>query len=224
MSALKEPYFTPDNTAEKAQNMQLSIQEFIRKRAYTLIPERSALLLLDMQAYFFNESSHAFIPSAIAILPRVNALIRAFSNRNLPVFQTRHLNTLQNAGMMATWWSDLISVDNPLSIIDPRLEIYNGITINKTRYDAFVDSTLEELLDKSGVHQLVICGVMTHLCCETTARSAFMRGYEVFFTIDGTATYNEAFHRASLLNLSHGFAYPVLAQDILARINENESG
>jgi isochorismate hydrolase len=59
---------------------------------------------------------------------------------------------------------------------------------------------------------------MTHLCCETTARSAFMRGLQVFIAVDGTATYSEAFHRASLLNLSHGFALPVLVDEILERL------
>jgi isochorismate hydrolase len=56
---------------------------------------------------------------------------------------------------------------------------------------------------------------MTHLCCETTARSAFMHGFETFFTVDGTATYNEAFHRAALLNLSHGFALPLTVDEVL---------
>jgi isochorismate hydrolase len=59
---------------------------------------------------------------------------------------------------------------------------------------------------------------MTHLCCETTARSAFVRGFEVFFTIDGTATYNQGFHLGTLVNLSHGFATPVLASEILSTL------
>jgi bifunctional isochorismate lyase / aryl carrier protein len=64
---------------------------------------------------------------------------------------------------------------------------------------------------------------MTHLCCETTARSAFMRGFEVFFTMDGTATYNEQLHRASLLTLSHGFALPVLMDELLRLMEPNEA-
>jgi isochorismate hydrolase len=184
-------------------------------------PERSALLLLDLQAYFLDESSHAFVPSAIAILPGINALIRAYSCQNLPVLFTRHLNTSQDAGLMATWWRELLAADSPLSRIDPRLEIHNAVTISKTRYDAFLNSPLEKLLREMNVRQLVICGVMTHLCCETTARSAFMRGFEVFFCVDGTATYNEAFHRASLLNLAHGFATLVLVQDILTKLERN---
>lgn len=216
MGPLKQLYFTPLSIAEKAADMLESLGKSARQRLNSFVPEDSALFVLDMQAYFLDESSHAFIPSAPAILPGVNALVSAYASRGLPIFLTRHLNTPQNAGMMAAWWRDLLSADHPLSDIDPRLEKKNSITVSKTRYDAFMNSPLEKLLRERDVRQVVICGVLTHLCCETTARSAFMRGYEVFFTIDGTATYNEDFHRASLLNLAHGFASPVLVQDILA--------
>ena len=216
MSTMKHLYFTPLTIAEKAADILKSLGESARKRLDSFVPDHSALFVLDMQAHFLDEFSHAFIPSATAILPGVNALVSAYARKGLPIFLTRHLNTPQNAGMMAVWWRDLLSIDHPLSDIDPRLEKKDSITVRKTRYDAFMNSPLERLLRERNVRQVVICGVMTHLCCETTARSAFMRGYEAFFTIDGTATYNEDFHRASLLNLAHGFATPVLVQDILS--------
>lgn len=122
---------------------------------------------------------------------------------------------------MATWWRELIVKDNPLSEIDHRIDYSHGIIIEKSRYDAFFMTPLEENLRKLEVSQVVICGVLTHLCCETTARSAFMRGFEVYFTVDGTATYNEDFHRAALLNLAHGFAHLVRVRDILAALKEN---
>lgn len=184
-------------------------------------PARSALLALDLQGYFLDESSHAFIPSAPAILPGVNCLIRAYARRNLSVFLSRHLNTPEDAGLMASWWRDLLTEENLLSRLDPRLEVEEGVQIRKTRYDAFFGTALETLLRQRGVGQVVIGGVMTHLCCETTARSAFMRGFEVFFLVDGTATYTEAFHRASLLTLTHGFAVPVLVQDVLEALEED---
>jgi isochorismate hydrolase len=59
---------------------------------------------------------------------------------------------------------------------------------------------------------------MAHLCCETTARSAFTRGFEVFFLVDGTASYNRDFHQASLLNLAHGFATLLLTGEALAAL------
>ena len=85
--------------------------------------------------------------------------------------------------------------------------------------DAFLYTDLEEQLKHHNIKQIVITGVMANLCCESTARSAFMRGFEVFFTIDGTAANNRDFHLASLLNVSYGFATPVLTNEILEWAN-----
>lgn len=215
---MKQPYFTPSTIADTSQQMLDSLAEYTRRHPFSATLEGSALLVLDMQAYFLDESSHAFIPSAPAILPGINALIKAYSRGGLPVFLSRHVNTSQNAGRMSGWWRDLIREENPMSAFSPQLEQSYGVPFTKSQYDAFLDSPLEEFLQEKRVTQLVICGVMTHLCCETTARSAFMRGYEVLFTVDGTATYNKAFHHATLLNLAHGFATPLLVEDVLAML------
>jgi isochorismate hydrolase len=115
---------------------------------------------------------------------------------------------------MANWWSDLIRIENPQSGIILDFDFSNRYVLRKSQYDAFYQTTLDNMLHKKGVSQIVITGVMTHLCCETTARSAFVRGFEVFFIVDGTATYNEDHHMATLRNLSHGFATPMLAKEI----------
>lgn len=181
-----------------------------------LDPLRTALLVLDMQEYFLDPGSHAFIPSATAILPGVQKLIAAYSAGSRLVVFTRHINDDRNAGMMSAWWQDLIREESALSKISAELDTTAGKTLSKTQYDAFYQTDLKNILRGEGVEQVVITGVMTHLCCETTARSAFMRGFEVFFAIDGTATYTEAFHQATLLNLAHGFALPVQVTEILA--------
>ncbi len=219
MTPLKETYFTPENLASKAQDMLDSLAGIQRPHG-PFLPGRSALLALDLQAYFLDPTSHAFVPSAPAILPGINALIQVYTQRGLPLILTRHLNTPENAGLMATWWRETITADNQLSKLDRRIEPGDGVVIEKSRYDAFFDSPLEYLLRQKEVSKVVICGVMTHLCCETTARSAFMRGFEVFFTVDGTATYTEAHHRASLLNLAHGFATPVLVSQVLEALDD----
>ncbi|MBU0973741.1 MAG: cysteine hydrolase [Proteobacteria bacterium] len=223
MAIVKEQYFSPSSIDVTAQKLLESAEKSTRKRPIISTMEQSALLVLDMQEYFLSDQSHAFVPSATAILPKVNALIKVCTPSGLPVILTRHINTPQNAGLMAVWWKDILSADMNLSRIAPRIDQQEAIVISKTRYDAFIYSPLEAILKKRKIRQVVICGVMTHLCCETTARSAFMRGYEVFFTVDGTATYNEAFHSAALLNLAHGFATPVLADTIIS-IVERKSG
>ena len=214
----KEQYFTAENMAQKSRELLGELEGFRSRHDLTISSKRSALLILDMQRYFLEESSHAFIPAAKAIIPCIAKLAQVYSQNSLPIVFTHHLNTATDAKMMAMWWRDLIKRDNPLSEITPEFNLSNGIIIEKSQYDAFHETRLEEVLRQSGVSQVVICGVMTHLCCETTARSAFVRGFEVFFTIDGTATYNEAFHRATLLNLAHGFAVPVLINEILAAL------
>lgn len=211
---MKTRYFKPETLDEKAQAMKDDLSPLLRDQA-TFIPAKSALLILDMQRYFLDAGSHAHIPSAEAILSRVDALRAAYVDAGLPIVWTRHLNTPADAGSMSRWWRDLISAKNPLSEIHPALDTSSGLVIEKTQYDAFYQTNLGEYLRDQNVEQVVIAGVMTHLCCETTARSAFVQGFEVFFLIDGTATYNEEFHRATLLNLAHGFATPVLCEEIL---------
>ena len=212
----KEAYYKPETIAEKTRVM-LEYVSASRSRHADLAfrPERAALLVLDMQEYFLKDSSHAFVPSAPAIIPGINHLISTFQSVQRPVILTRHLNTKENAGMMLNWWRDLINPQDAYSHYADGLKISNCISVSKTQYDAFLRTALEEMLRQRNIEQVVISGVMTHLCCESTARSAFMRGFEVFFTVDGTATYNEELQRASLLTLSHGFALPVTVGEIL---------
>jgi isochorismate hydrolase len=213
---LKEVYFTSQNIEQKPREMLCCLEESLRLRKRSFHPTNSALLVLDMQDYFLDPSSHAWIPSAEAILPGIQDLIQAYYRNSLPVIFTQHIDSAAGEGMMPSWWRDTIQPENPLRKLDSRLDVSRGAVVQKSQYDAFHRTNLEEMLQDRGVGQVVICGVMTHLCCETTARSAFMRGFEVFFLVDGTATYNESFHLASLLNLAHGFATLVLVKEILA--------
>ena len=210
----RETYFTPETIQQKSRVMLESLASFRSRHADIIFrPERAALLVLDMQEYFLCEGSHAFIPSAPAILPNLQRLISDFTAHNRPVIFTRHVNTDEDAHMMSRWWRDLIRADSPDSAISASLDISKGIVIPKTQYDAFYNTPLEETLRGRGVEQVIVTGVMTHLCCETTARSAFVRGFEVFFCADGTATYTKELHRSTLLNLSHGVAIPTVCAD-----------
>ena len=176
--------------------------------------ERAALLILDMQSYFLNPDSHAYIPSAKAILPGLNQVAAFFRSKKRPVIATKHINTVEDAGMMDSWWSELITDNHTLSDIHPDLKITGDEVLSKPQYDAFYQSELTAVLNAFGIDQLVIGGVMTHLCCETTTRAAFVRGFEVFFLVDGTATYNREYHQASLQNLAHGFAVLTMIEDL----------
>jgi isochorismate hydrolase len=205
---MKTRYLTPQNI----KKMQTDFPPPRRK----LNLMRSALFILDMQDFFLDVDSHAYIPSAQDIFPKLKKLRETYANLGLPLVWTRHLNTDSDAANMSRWWRDIITAEHPLSRISSEFDTSYGKIIEKTQYDAFYKTNLEEYLQKRDVEQIVISGVMTHLCCETTARSAFVRGFEVFFLIDGTAAYNEDYHRATLRNLGYGFANLLLCDEILS--------
>jgi bifunctional isochorismate lyase/aryl carrier protein len=242
---MKETYFTADSLEDCTQAFQrqlascgLNLPGLVdgpedatqpagvprRRQGSGFIPALSALLVLDMQNYFLAPESHAWVPSASAIVPGLKALARAYAASRLPIIFTQHLNTPQDAGRMSLWWRELITTHNSLAAIISGFDLSSGIVLQKAQYDAFYGTRLEDTLRQSGVSQVVIGGVMTHLCCETTARAAFMRGFEVFFLIDGTATYNRSFHQATLLNLAHGFAMLATVQELLAQMGGPVAG
>jgi isochorismate hydrolase len=212
---MKQAYFTSKTIEMQAKTF---LEQVLRRREVDLRKRKTALLVLDMQEYFLDPDSHAYVPSGPAILPNVVGLVSAFKARDLPVVFTQHLNHPEDAGMLAEWWHDLITPEHPLAGLSKRLDLEGAEVLRKTQYDAFHQTDLEARLVKQGVTDLVICGVMTHLCCETTARAAFVRGFRVWFTVDGTASYNAEFHLGALRGLAHGFAVPVLTSEVLAAL------
>jgi len=212
---MKEIYFTKDTIDKQSLIFQQRIDRYHKKRKWSIIPKKTALLILDMQNFFLNSDSHAFIPSASAIIPKINKLNKQIFQSGGKIIFTRHLNTDNNAMNMGRWWRDILTDSDTLSELSNDLPVKNDLIVNKSQYDAFYKTNLEKILINAGISQLIISGVMTHLCCETTARSAFVRGFDVFFGIDMTATYNRDFHISSLINLSHGFATPLLSSEII---------
>jgi bifunctional isochorismate lyase/aryl carrier protein len=212
---MKEIYFSLDSLDSLAEGWMKAYSRASKTAAQPFVMDRSALLILDMQRYFLEQESHACVPAAVDLIPRINLLASRFRSANRPVIATRHLNTEENAGMMASWWAELLTADHPLSDIHPGLAVGSDEVVIKTQYDSFFRSKLDSRLRQNNVSQLVIGGVMTHLCCETTARAAFVAGYEVFFLVDGTASYNEEFHISTLKNLAHGFAVLTTTSQLL---------
>jgi isochorismate hydrolase len=217
----KNRYFTHDTIADESRKMLAALDGVNKRHRFAFAPDHAALLVLDMQRYFIEESSHALVPSAAAIIPNIKRLISSFTKSDRPVIFTRHVNTEEDARMMGRWWREVLTTDNPLSEITPELTTAGAAVLNKTQYDAFYRTALEDHLRQNEIARLVVTGVMTHLCVETTARSAFVRGFEVFLPIDGTATYTDAFHRSTLLSLSHGVAVPVLTKEIEDAFTKN---
>ncbi len=175
----------------------------------------AALLVLDMQRYFLDPESHAYVPGTPLVQRSVEQLAEKFRASGRPVIFTRHVDDDAADSPMSGWWQDSLRANEPRSQIEPSLLADTDPVIVKHTYDAFHETDLEQRLRDAEVRQVVGCGMVTHLCLETTLRSAFCRGFHTFLPFDATASFSESHHRATLLNLSHGFTRITSVSDLL---------
>ncbi|XP_020574830.1 nicotinamidase 2-like [Phalaenopsis equestris] len=174
----------------------------IRKR--DPYPKSAALLVIDMQNHF----------SSIAepMLPSLRSTVDLCRAAGIPIFYTRHRHrSPEDYGMLGEWWpGDLIIEGTPAADLLPNIGRRDGDrVVEKNTYSAFAGTGLEETLMELKVEEVIVTGVMTNLCCETTAREAFVKGFRVFFSTDATGTSNRDLHEATLKNMAYGFAYLV---------------
>jgi nicotinamidase-related amidase len=179
------------------------------------VPERPALLVIDMQRYFCDPEGPAYGRDFELALEPVNALASAFGGPGLPVVATRYFSK-GGDDPTVRWWGATLPRESEFVDLDPRLELPPGsVTLDKHLYGAFSSTDLDKRLRKLACDSVVVCGVMTDLCCETTAREAFQLGYEVYFVGDATATSDYTLHVSALATLAHGFAHIVTVRDML---------
>lgn len=186
------------------------------RKDFAINKDRAALLIIDMQRHFCDKSSGFFVPGSDRLAEKIKGLVDIFRRHDRPVIFTRHIDSDDPDNLMLRWWAEKITEKDPMSMVVDILEVDKSPVVIKHQYDGFLGTSLDELLREKGIRQVVICGVLTNLCCETTARSAFMRGYEVYFVEDGTATFTKEMHEAALLNLSYGFATLTTIDEVVA--------
>jgi ureidoacrylate peracid hydrolase len=88
--------------------------------------------------------------------------------------------------------------------------------VTKHRFSAFHNTDLETILRARSIRTVVLSGVATNVCVETTAREAFVRDYYVVLLSDGTATYNSAGHEATLAVIDQFFGEVASIDDVIA--------
>jgi nicotinamidase-related amidase len=214
-------YVTPETIRTKSKEWIERIATF-NTHELKLNLGKSALLVVDMQRFFLNPASPSFTCGGLAILPNLKKLIQAYRVSNLPVIYTRHVHHpgLLDAGIMGWWWEGMCLEGSPESEVCQEIAPQPGEKeILKHRYSAFYNTDLETILRCMKIEDLVITGIMTNMCCESTARDAYYRDYNVFFLADGTGSINEEMHLASLLNLAFGFARVTTVDAILSQLN-----
>lgn len=169
-----------------------------------------ALLLVDVQKYFFDPKSPLFIPDSSQIIRNLKKLEETFLSKGRGVYYTRHAD--KKGGPMDKWWKNIMPLKSEFSPLV--LEAPPENIILKSSYDSFYETDLEKRLEGDNVSQLVVAGVTTHLCVESTVRSAFIRGYRPVIPVDAVGSKYESLHINSITSLAHGFAVISTTEDL----------
>src|SRR5580692_5296651 len=152
--------------------------------------ERYALLVVDMQNGFCHQEG-----SFPKIGRGLDGAMEAVASAAVAVGQARA------AGIPVVFTRHVYRPGRP----DVCAELGCGpddLVVDKVRFDAFQWTSLEPLLRGLDVTALMICGVVTNICVETTARSAFMRDFPVTLLADCCASKTRRLHELSIEVLS----------------------
>ncbi len=138
----------------------------------------AALLVIDAQASF-PARSYWSNDDAPLYLANQNALIAGFIAAKLPIVRIFHVE-LEGA------FSKASGLVRP---IEGLVDFVPAFTIEKHAHSAFAGTELATQLTKRGIQRLVISGIRTEQCCETTTRNASDIGFEVDYVTEATLTF-----------------------------------
>jgi nicotinamidase-related amidase len=148
---------------------------------------KPALLVIDVQNEYFSPHGQWVLPEGRKALEAIQQLISAFRAVQLPVIHIAHEEPDPASPIFRT---KTIAVE-----IIPEITILPGeARILKHVPGAFTQTELETLLRNANCDTVVVCGFMTHLCCDTTTRQASERGFAILFASDATATHDLELH------------------------------
>jgi nicotinamidase-related amidase len=151
----------------------------VRRAAYIAGMNNSALLVVDIQDSFKIDPVRWAQRNNPALERNVTDLIAAFHDAALPVFFILHNDA-----------------DPGFRPGDPEVRLMDFLDrregdpiVFKNTRNAFTSTDLQQRLDAIGVRRVVVCGISTEQCCETTTRVAADLGYSVDFVTEATATF-----------------------------------
>jgi len=189
----------------------------------------AALLVVDMQRDFVEEGAIMEVPMARQRIPTMRRVIDACRAAGVPVIFTRHVlsdrfdvSPLETAYQPKLQARGMREASEGIEIVPELAPRADETIINKHRYDAFFGTPLEIVLrtirGAGRVDTVIVIGTVTSICCESTARSAFMRDFKVAFVSDANGGLDEASHNATLDIIGRVFGRVMTADQLLAQM------
>ena len=187
---------------------------------WAVVPERTALINVDLQRCFVES-----LDDAQPLLDRINRMTAACRDAGILVIHTRHVVRPDGSNMGVLREIERIR-DGLLNEGAPSAELHDGVVVeprdlrlDKPRFGAFYGTDLELTLRTRGIDSVIISGISTIVCCDTTAREAHARDFRVFFLSDGTATAAGPEYQNLTLDILDGmFAQVLTVDELIAKV------
>jgi ureidoacrylate peracid hydrolase len=192
--------------------------------AEKITPAHTALLVIDMQKDYFSEGGiidlMGFDFSGVGRIvdPLSRFVERARPLLRLTVFTQQTMFPYMRSAAVVEHYRRA-GMERPF---DPTREDFFGvlpaegdIVLKKPKYSAFVSTALDGSLRANEIETLIVTGVATNVCVESTARHAFMLDYHVVVPRDLTAGVSEEFKEWSLRNIGLFFGEVVDSEDLV---------
>ena len=144
---------------------------------------QTALILIDVQESFTQRPCWSQ-SGADVFLRHVNALVDGAQARGVPIVRVFHTDGPETPANPFAHGSEFV---RPLTGLVP---FEAALTIEKHRHSALVGTPLGVWLTQNGIRRLIVAGIRTEQCCETTTRHASDEGWEVDFVGDAALTFD----------------------------------
>jgi len=182
----------------------------ILKPKWTFNSKNTALLIVDMQNDFVEKGAIMEVPDAKTQVPKIQKLISTCRTLQMPILYTVHetdptLCPLELAAFPHLHTHGMRRGTRGAKVIDALEPQANDTVVYKRRFSAFYQTDLELIIRnlnrQNPIDTLIICGTVTNICCESTARDAFFRDFKVVFGSDICSALNAEAHNATLTNM-----------------------
>ena len=168
-------------------------------------PERTALIVVDMQNDFVSEGGTLRVADAETTVPAIAALLELARSSGMRVVYSQDTHR-EGDPEWAIWPEHAREGTWGWQIVDALAPREHETVLRKVRYDAFYGTPLDHLLRLWGVDTLVLCGTVANICVHYTAASAALRWYSVIVAKDAVSALEEFDMEASLRQTAFLFA------------------
>lgn len=196
---------------------------------------KTALVVVDMQLYFMGEGQPSECPEAREIVPNVNRLAEATRQAGGKVIWIQTHSGPDSKDFWSVYYERMTPENGEKRVtgmspggsgfdIWPDLEVKDeDLIVPKTRYSAFIPSPskIQAALEANKIDTVLITGVSTCTCCESTARDAMMLNYRTVMISDGCAAPDDELHNATMNQFYLQFGDVQSTDEIVALLDRN---